>query len=448
MLFFLLKLTVAWGTFAGLYALLFRRETFFHANRIYLWLATLAGICLPFAGAFFPAETGVALPVVALPEVVVGLQKDLANTPQANLWVGLVAWIYWLGAAWAAFRFLAGFWRIGTLVLRISPETLPDGSRVLRTESAANGPFSFFGWIFVGPDFGSEKSDAQMFAHEQAHARGWHSVDVLFFELLCIVFWFHPLAHWYRRAVRVVHEYLADAASAQTSDRKQYGLLLIRQAQTGHALAIANHFFTPQLKKRIVMLTKKNSSPARAGWKYALALPLVPFFAVLFQQNLAFGQGNAQRAEWVRQLEANDWVAVDTVTTYDPETSKESVKIVRSDLKPFTASNGDLVYQKTETAPEFPGGEAALMKFMMESVKYPEDARKAKAEGKIVVKFIIDATGRVNEASQFNADANLNPLLVQEAIRVILSMPRWKPATHKGKPVSCTMMLPINFRLN
>ena len=89
-----------------------------------------------------------------------------------------------------------------------------------------------------------------------------------------------------------------------------------------------------------------------------------------------------------------------------------------------------------------------LMKFMMENVKYPEEARKAKAEGKIVVKFIVDATGRVNETTQFDADANINRTLVQEAFRVILSMPHWKPATHNGKPVSCTMMLPVTFRLN
>lgn len=450
MLVFLLKLTLAWGAFAGLYALLFRHETFFQANRVYLWLTALAGLCLPFAGVFFPVENSTALPAIVLPEVVVGLQKDLEATPQSNFWPTALTWIYLAGAAVATLRFGAGLWRIFGLALGSRREMLPDGTCVFRTELAATGPFSFFGWIFVGPDFGSEKSDAQMLAHERAHVQGWHSADVLFFEVLGIVFWFHPLAHWYRRAVRVVHEYLADAASASTSDRKQYGLLLIRQAQTGPALAIANHFFTPQLKKRIVMLTKKTSSPARTGWKYALALPLVPFFTLLFQQNTLLGQTAADptRAAWVRQLEANDWVQVDTVVTFNPETYEESVKIVRSDLKPFTNGNGELVYQKTETAPEFPGGEMGLMKFMMENMKYPEEARKAKAEGKIVVKFIIDATGRVNEAAQFNADANLNPLLVQEAIRVILSMPRWKPATHNGKPVNCTMMLPVNFRLN
>lgn len=445
MLVFLLKLSLAWGAFALLYGLLLRQETFFRANRAYLLLTAAAGLALPFAAAWFPEKNlGAGLPVVHLPEVVVGLGRAAESSKMFG-WAAILTWIYAAGAALATARLAWGLGQIFRLAARSRSERWPDGNWVRRADGVGL-PCSFFGWVFIGKDFGDAPESAQILAHERAHSRGWHSADVLFFECLCVVFWFHPLAHWYRRTARAVHEFLADEGAARTSNRKQYGLLLIRQSQSGLAPALANHFFTPQLKTRIAMLTKKASAPVR-GLKYALALPLVPFFALLFQQNIALAQ--AMSSAEIQKLEANGWIALDTVTTYDPATGKEDTKIVQRDLKPTLGSDGKLVYRVADVLPEFPGGMPELMKFMGNTMSYPAEARKAGAEGKVLVKFIVDETGRVNEARQADSgEANLHPALVQEAIRVILAMPRWKPATHHGKPVNCQMALPVKFRLN
>src|SRR5699024_2034811 len=103
---------------------------------------------------------------------------------------------------------------------------------------------------------------------------------VLFLEALCIIFWFHPLVYLYRKELRKVHEYEADAAACILGNKKEYGRLLLNQAQSGLQLALANHFFYSQLKDRIIMITKKHSH-RYARYIDLLALPLLCLVAHL-----------------------------------------------------------------------------------------------------------------------------------------------------------------------
>ena len=238
-----------------------------------------------------------------------------------------------------------------------------------------------------------------MLAHERAHARGWHSADVLLAELLCIALWFHPLAHWYRRALRTVHEFLADEAASRRTDKKQYGLLLIQQAQSGPALALAHHFFQSPLKQRLIMLMKQHSAPVRA-LKYTLVLPLAALFVLLFQQN--------------------------PLTAQTP------------DDKPKELFDIDVL-------PQFPGGQAEMMKYLGSNIQYPEAAQKAKAEATLALGFVIEKDGSLSNIE--NLTTTVRPDLVAEAIRVVKAMPKWTPGVMDGKPVKVRYTLPIRFRL-
>ena len=94
---------------------------------------------------------------------------------------------------------------------------------------------------------------------------------------------------------------------------------------------------------------------------------------------------------------------------------------------------------------EFPGGIDALFNFIMETVEYPEEARKEDIEGRVIVKFIIDETGLVKYAAIVKG---VHPLLDHEALRVVGKLPRFIPAEYKGKTKSSYFSLPINFRLS
>jgi TonB family protein len=100
-----------------------------------------------------------------------------------------------------------------------------------------------------------------------------------------------------------------------------------------------------------------------------------------------------------------------------------------------------------EKMPEFPGGPAALMQYLNSKIKYPEECRKMGVEGKVFVKFIVDATGNIINVQVLRGIVD-GKLLEKEAIRVVESMPNWKPGTQGGKAVSVYFTLPISFKLD
>ncbi|PKP17748.1 MAG: energy transducer TonB [Bacteroidetes bacterium HGW-Bacteroidetes-21] len=98
-----------------------------------------------------------------------------------------------------------------------------------------------------------------------------------------------------------------------------------------------------------------------------------------------------------------------------------------------------------EDKPEFPGGgEAALLKWIAQNTQYPQIAKDMGIKGKVFIQFIIDKEGNVTNAEVIRG---VDPSLDKEALRVVKSMPKWKPGKQRGKPVKVSFQIPINFTL-
>jgi len=95
-----------------------------------------------------------------------------------------------------------------------------------------------------------------------------------------------------------------------------------------------------------------------------------------------------------------------------------------------------------EQAPTYPGGEAAMKKFVAKKLKYTKDAKAANVHGLVIAQFVVDTIGSVSDV---NIVKKLGYGLDEEAVRVINSFPRFKPATQDGKPVSFRYTLPFRF---
>ncbi len=460
---FLLKLTLCWGFFALLYLLLLRGETFFRANRAYLLGTVVLGILLSLDVSWLPHVSVETSRLFVLPTFTVGLEQAEAV---AKKWVigDYMGLIYWLGVGFMLLRLCWAIVRLVRMAVRGGAEVMPDGCLLLRSD-ATTVPFSFFKWIFVPLDFQADSDDKAsaldaMLTHERAHAHGWHSADVLAMELLCVAFWFHPLVHWYRRALRDVHEYLADAEASRRLDLKQYGLLLIRQSQPGMPVALVHHFFQSPLKQRLIMLTKKASAPAKA-LKYGLLIPITLLFVLLFRQAPAIAQTlESDQKEVIHQLSADDWakleaenwVTIDTIYTIDPNTYKQTMAVKRTDLSPYKEpGTGRQVYQTCEKLPEFPGGQDAMMQFLGTNIIYPAAARADKAEGMVVMRFIVGADGTVRSINEqpdkLRVREQVRQEFIDESKRVIELMPKWIPGEQNGQKVDCETVLPIRFKL-
>lgn len=405
-LLYVVQISFAWGVLALLYRFLFARETFFQLNRAYLLFSLFAGAMLPFWPALAPATGTPVLAGLALPEITVG-EAAVPGTGASFTIIQVLGWLYGAGVALAFSRMLLGLGRLYWLGQTACRETLPGFGVLIRSE-AVSMPFSFFHWVFVPLDFHDNEPDQQaILAHELAHARDGHSVDVIFTEIFCIIFWFHPLAHWYRKSLREVHEYLADAHAAGQSGRRQYGLLLLQQAQIVRTVSFVHHFYQSPLKQRLIMLTKKSSAPVR-GLQYGLMLPVFLLLAFLFQQAPVMAQ-----------------------TTGTPP------------------AKDNTVLTTCEKMPEFPGGRDALVKFLVGNLRYPPQARLDKAEAMVVMEFVVNEDGSIGKVGpKAELRDQYRPDFIEESVRVIRAMPKWIPGENEGKKVKCMVTLPIKYKLD
>jgi hypothetical protein len=284
MLTYFLQVNLCWLLFYGLFYVLLSRETFFTLNRIYLIISLLAGLILPCAADWLRTETPLIMPLVdsiVLPTFIVGMQEQVEDmilplnavaTEGDNIltWWTIISAIYFIGVGVMSLRFLVGLYRIVS-TFKTANFDKKDGFVVAYTEGVLQ-PFSFFNFIFINKRTLQDIDFQNIMQHEKAHARQGHSFDVVFLEVLNIAFWFSPLVYLYKNSLRIVHEYLADAAVLRSVSKRQYGTLLIQQSQGGKAFALTNPFFS-QLKKRIIMMTR-NPSKRRALVKYVLAFPI------------------------------------------------------------------------------------------------------------------------------------------------------------------------------
>lgn len=95
--------------------------------------------------------------------------------------------------------------------------------------------------------------------------------------------------------------------------------------------------------------------------------------------------------------------------------------------------------------PSFPGGTAAMMSYISSNIKYPQSAREALIMGRVIVSFLVEKDGSISDARVVrNVDADLD----REALRVVKSMPKWKPGKNKGSVVRVKFTVPVVFRLD
>ena len=103
-----------------------------------------------------------------------------------------------------------------------------------------------------------------------------------------------------------------------------------------------------------------------------------------------------------------------------------------------------MAYDVVEVMPQYPGGQIAMMKYIMENMKYPKQAMKEGIQGRVTVSFIVEKDGRVSNVRLLHS---VQSALDKEAIRVVKSMPKWTPGKHNGKPVRVRFNLPVMFKL-
>lgn len=280
---YFLKINVAIALFYAFYRLFFYKDTFFAWRRTALlcFFAVSAAVPLLDIQQWIVQQEPMAAmadlyAAVVLPELTLTPQPE---TDWRQLMADGIVFAYWLVAALLALRFLFQLAGIVRLARRCPTQKI-DGTTV-HLLPRAEGPFSFFRWIFVCPDAHTGDELHEILTHERTHARQWHSIDVLTGELACIVCWFNPFAWLMKREIRTNLEYMADEKVLETGhDSRTYQYHLLGLSHHKAAATIYNSFNVLPLKKRIIMMNKRRTR-AIGRTKYLMFLPLAALLMIV-----------------------------------------------------------------------------------------------------------------------------------------------------------------------
>ncbi len=415
---FMFESAISLSLMAAIYVVFLRKETFFKLNRMFLLGSLFFSVILPFIKfRIYEPESVMLSEVTVTPyrnllEAVTVYGQDITvSVEQAVLSASLLIWIYSAGLVFFLGRFLFRVIQVGRIVHK-TPVQKSNGVKLVFLEKKCS-PYSFLNYMFVSRSLQNSEGYDRMMAHEMEHIKQGHTYDVLILELLTAFQWFNPFIWMLRRAVRENHEFLADrAVLASGISRGYYKKLLLNQIAGGQ-LVIANNFNYSLIKNRIKMMSKIKSSKTAAA---KIVLGLISAVALI----VVFACEQKEMEEVPDENEQN--------ITSEPKLLDENEQI----------------FFIVESMPEYPGGELALRLFIANNIEYPEAAQKEGTQGKVYVSFVVDKEGNVANAK---IARGVDPLLDLEALRVVNSLPAWKPGVQKGMPVNVSYTVPINFAL-
>lgn len=399
--------------FLVIYDFFLKRETFFQWNRVYLLGAHVLSLILPWIKIdAFKTETWFFS----------GYSEFLWNVDQSQLTMlpkadghFTFSWqegVFLVGILLAATWFAIKLARLYKLRSQGKISYFKDFTQILIPKSHI--AFSFFRSIFLGEKIVGREYDSVV-SHELVHIRQWHTLDLLFFEIMRIVSWFNPLVYVYQQRITELHEFIADAHVPKKEKSTHYELLLSQIFEVQH-ISFVNPFFKSSLiKKRIVMLQKSKSKKI---WqlKYLVLVPLV--LGMLFY------------------------------------TSCESESDSKDDFTSTVLKGKVVPYSTIELVPIFPGCEDAENKracfnekiqlHISKNFNYPKEALKQGIEGRVSVIFTIASDGNIVDIKKRGP----HPLLEAEVERIISQLPQMEPGKFEGKAVNVPYSIPVVFKLD
>jgi TonB family protein len=414
------------------YGIAMRRATHFRLNRTILMFSMLLSLLVPIISLniFNKPVLQASLPefTVSLNEFVVNATKPVVqNTENTIDWWKTIFIIYLIGASIVLARLI--YQGIYLHVISKLSKTVRKGNFTIVLMNADFTPFAYFGKIFIPASTADDFSINSIITHERSHQQQLHFIDLFVMQLVTVLQWFNPVVWLYERSLKEVHEYLADEAVLRQGQNKGiYQALLVNQAMGGPVFSLTNQFNKSLIKKRILMMTKMKT-PRFAQLKALLILPLIALLLVAFANPKSMVNPVVQKR--------NELISsISKVSVNSP---------VQQDTTSKAIPNKDVPKQYAEQMPEFPGGQKAMMNFLIQNVKYPSAAMKNNVSGRVMVQYVVGSDGKIRNVKVLRG---IGSGCDEEAVRVVKLFPTWKPGRDKGKNVSVYFTLPIAFSLS
>ncbi|UFH36501.1 M56 family metallopeptidase [Flavobacterium acetivorans] len=484
MIDFLIKSTLSLVVLLAVYHLALEKEKMHHFNRLYLLFSILFSFSIPFI-------TIEVIQEVSSPEA----SQNIITMEGSSTAVLEDSTNYWLIAVWSLYtlltlvlllRFILNIIKL-TARTKSNPTIDYKNSKLVLVQEETL-PYTFLNSIFINEtDYHHRKIEAELYTHELIHVSQRHTLDILFIETLKVIFWFNPIFIFYKKAIQLNHEFLADEKVVKSHNNVPfYQNLLLSKANANPTYYLASNLNYSVTKKRLIMMTK-TTSPSRTVLKKLVLIPLFTGLTFLvctkivaqetkttkkqepsktsnifddYYNNTTFKikdeKGKVTTQKKYKELTPIEKKAIPSfIPKKEPlptpeellailkKGASESIEIDIYDPKnqKVKKSEGEThnVSELTEN-PSYPEGMEKFYSFVAQNYKIPTQAN---LKGKIYVTFIVEVDGSLSDIKLLR---DIGYGTGEEAVRVLKLSPKWNPGKVNGEAVRTMYSLPITIQ--
>ncbi|MGA8853579.1 MAG: M56 family metallopeptidase [Christiangramia sp.] len=479
MLHYILQILFFQLFFLLVYEIFLKKETFFNYNRIYLLVTPILAFLIPWLRLEFLVEAVPENARIIIPQVI-SSQPDIyrETLPTVTIYgesgLQLNWWLifYLIGFTASMFLFIRKYRNLNKL-FSFRQITREKNFRIIEVPDS-NAAYTFLNTVFLGDQL-SDSEKQHILSHELVHVKQKHSLDLIFFEILKVVFWFNPLIYIYQNRIAGLHEFIADDEVVKTTERKTYYEQLLNTAFNTQNISFLNQFFNHSLIKKRIFMLQKNKSSKLSKFKFLLVIPLMLAmltYVACSEDRPNEAEPESQKtttseiiAELKADLENKESLSKEEKEQFLDLLNKRQELLVAEGYSKYEAGRPD--NSMYDGKPEVPFAVIDKAPAFAECDQWVDDPRRNCTSSKIsnyvnenfdtslgkklgltgvnrvIVQFRIDETGKIVD---IKARAS-HPELEKEAKRVIGNIPDMVPGEQNGKPVSVMYSLPIAFQV-
>lgn len=301
MIDFLIKSTICLFIFLGFYHLVLEREKMHLFNRFYLLGSIVISLVIPFVTfeiiEIIPVTQSTELQII---DTIPSSSNETIIEEKIN-YLPIILWsLYILISSILIIRFARNIWKLISKAISNPKVKYKNAKLVLLDEKTL--PHTFLNFIYINfEDYNNRNIEDELYTHELVHVNQKHTLDILFIEVLKVIFWFNPLFIFFKKAMQLNHEFLADEEIIKTYNNVPFYQNLLLQkgigTQTIYLTSNLNYLVT---KKRLIMMTKSTSQTIAVLKKIAI-IPiltgLVYFFCIeiVAQEKISSGKSEIKK---------------------------------------------------------------------------------------------------------------------------------------------------------
>ena len=389
---YLLPTSVAVSFFWSFYQIFLRKDTHFVLNRCFLIVGLIFSLALPFIHIYY------SLPIENIVTNSVAFRDDMYHSIASISTVGsleksfdfgqLFFLIYIIGAILFFVRLLI---HLGSLVYIMNKYGVRrENNRLVVYMNNETDHFSFWYITFINRAKLAHDDEQVVFAHETAHIKQFHFVDLLFVEIACVLLWFNPFIWLYKHSLKTVHEFLADQEVLKKGISKtNYYQLLFTQCVGFRFDTLTNSFHYSTIKTRIRMMTTTKTNN-KSTLKFLLVLPAVAALLFLFSCQ-------------------NETAIVEPLS--------DSASVM------------------PDRAPVYKNGDSDIAAFFLSTLNFDDWKSKITNFSDIQITFTIEEDGSASAATNLR---NQGSYTSTDFPNCYDKMEKWTPALKDGKPIKST----------